>query len=50
MSRQNLREGALARAVRSHDRVNLADLNGEIDSLEYFLVAMAAWRFLISSN
>ena len=34
---KDLRERALARAVRSHDRVHLAGLDGEIDAAKNFL-------------
>src|SRR5881396_1816421 len=34
MTRENLGERALARAVRSHDRVHLAGVDGEVDARE----------------
>src|SRR5205085_5338279 len=39
VSREHLRERALAGAVRAHDRVDLARVDGEVEALENFFIA-----------
>ena len=39
-------EGALTRAVGSHDGVDLAFIDGEADPLEYFLISYASMEVL----
>ena len=46
MAGEHLGERALARAVRSHDGVDLARLHREVDALEDFLVADARVQVL----
>ena len=49
MTREHLRERALAGPVRSHDGVHLARVHGEVDPAEDLLSPTVAWRFFISS-
>ena len=44
IARQHLRERALARAVRAHDRVDFAGVHGEVDALEDRLIADAGFE------